>query len=276
MKFSIDTRKTVSENADYYYKKSKKAKQKVRGAEKALEKTLERIGELEKKEYEKDKIPEKKKEKRKTEWYEKFRFFHSSDSYLVIGGKDASTNELLIKKHMEGSDLVFHSDIQGAPFFIVKNPDKGEIPESTRIEAAQAAASYSRAWTAGYGAVDVYSVKPEQVSKNAPSGEYLAKGSFMIYGRKIWYRKTLVGIAVGFKLNDYAEVLGGPVDSVKKNSNYFVELTPGNKKSKTLAEEVKKKILSKAKKEYIDKIDKVDLQEIQKWIPSGKGRIKKR
>jgi len=271
MKFTIDVNKTVSENAEFYYKKVKRVKKKIEGAERALNKTIELIKKLKNEEI-KEKIPEKKERKRK-KWYEKFRFFHSSDGFLVIGGKDATSNEILIKRYMESNDLVFHSDIHGAPFFIIKNPDNREIPESTKNETAQATASYSRAWTSNYASVDVYAIKPEQVSKHAPSGEYLTKGAFMIYGKKEWFRKTILKIAIGFKIDRYAEVIGGPLEAVKKNSDYFVSIIPGDKKSKRLAEEIKNKILSKAKKEHIEKIKSIDLHDIQRLIPAGKGRI---
>ncbi len=276
MRFTIDSNKSVSENAEYYYRKSKKAKRKITGARKALEKTRKKLDELDKSDVVEKKIPKKKKPKRKKRWFESFRFFESSDNLLVVGGKDASTNESLIKKHTTKDDLVFHSHVQGAPFFVVKNPKGVEVPDSTRMEAAQAAASYSKAWSQGIGSVDVYEVGPEQVSKDAPAGEYLGKGAFMIYGRKKWHRNTPMGVAVGFRIDDdKVDVYGGPVNAVKAKADYFVELTPGRKKSKELASEIRDKIRSMAKKDLCEVINRVDLQDIQRLIPSGRGRIRR-
>lgn len=274
MKFKIDIRKSVPENAEFYYKESKKAKHKVAGAKKALKDTQEKIDKLKKKrevsvvEY----APHKKKTKTK-KWYEKFHWFYSSDNFLVIGGKDATTNEILIKKHLEKHDMVFHADIHGAPFFVIKNPDKKEIPEGTLKETADAAASYSKAWKLGLGSCDVYYVGPEQVSKKAPSGEYLGKGAFMIYGKKQWFRNTKLEIGIGFRMNDEVGVIGGPIGSVEANSNYSVKIVTGDKKSGELAKEIRELILKKSKKEDAEKIKKVRLEEIQKRIPGGKGRI---
>ncbi len=277
MRFIIDSNKSVSENAEYYYKKSKKARRKIRGAMKALKKTEKKLEGLEREELVEKKIPEKKKPRRRKKWFERFRFFKSSDNLLVVGGRDASTNENLIKKHTTGNDLVFHSHVHGAPFFVVKNPEGVEVPDSTRREAAQAAASYSRAWSRGIGSVDVYEVRPEQVSKDAPAGEYLGKGAFMIYGRKRWYRNTPLGVAVGFKIeNGEVKVYGGPVNAVKERTDYFVELTPGRMKSRELASEIREKIHSMARKDHRELISKVNLQDIQKLIPSGRGRIRKK
>jgi len=274
MKFKIDIRKSVSENAEFYYKESKKAKHKAEGAKKALKDTREKIDKL-KREREVsvvEHVPYKKKIKTK-KWYEKFHWFYSSDNFLVVGGKDATTNEILIKKYLEKHDMVFHADIHGAPFFVIKNPDRKEIPEDTLREVAYAAASYSKAWKLGLGGCDVYYVSSEQVSKKAPSGEYLGKGAFMIHGKKRWFRNTKLEIGIGFRIDDEVEVIGGPVSSVEANSDYSVKIVPGGKKSGELAKEIKELIMKKSKNEYAEKIKKIRLEEIQKRIPGGKGRI---
>ena len=275
MKFKIDTRKSLPENADLYYKESKKAKRKADGAKRALKETLKKMEGLEKerKSIERSQIrPRRKREKR---WYERFRWFFSSDNLLVVGGKDATTNEILIKKYLEKNDLVFHANIHGAPFFVIKNPDKREISEEALRETAEMAASYSRAWKAGWGSCDVYYVRPEQVSKKAPAGEYITRGAFMIYGRKEWFRGTELKVGIGFKINEGAEVFGGPISAVEKNATYFVKIGPGDKKSKELAREIKDLVLKSARKEDLEKIKGIKIEEIQRWIPSGKGRIKK-
>ncbi len=274
MKFTIDLKKSVFGNAEFYYDESKRAKEKVKGARKALEETLKKMGELEKNhEISKAGVGIKEKITRGKRWYETFRWFYSSDKFLVVGGKDATTNEILIKKHLEKNDLVFHADIHGAPFFIIKNPENLEIPEGTKEETAQMAATYSSAWKSGIGGCDVYYVHPEQVSKTPPSGEYIAKGAFMIYGKKDWFRGLKLGITIGFKINDEAMVIAGPESAIIPNSDYHVKIGIGDEKSGELSKKIKEFILKKAKKEDIEKIKKVDIQEIQGFIPAGKGRL---
>ncbi|MFH1721162.1 MAG: NFACT RNA binding domain-containing protein [Candidatus Altiarchaeota archaeon] len=281
MEVVLDLRKSVSENAQEYYSKAKKSRRKVAGARKALEDTKRKISALEKKQ---EKILEektepglKRKEIRKTEWFEKFRWFHSSDGFLVVGGKDATSNEILVKKHIDPSDTVFHAEIQGAPFFAIKNPKGVEVPESTLTEAAQGAVSYSKAWPSGMGAADAYWVTPEQVSKSAPSGEYLTKGAFMIRGKKNFFRRTPLKVAIGIKFDERALpiVLGGPISSIKKNTDAHVVIEPGNVKSGQLAKEIRVAFIKKSKKELLETIKKIPPQEIQQWIPGGKGRISK-
>ncbi len=273
MKFILNLRKSAAENADYYYEQSKKAKNKIKGAKIALRDTIKKIEKLEE-EKEKfiiefnEKLPEKK---RKRNWFEKFRWFNSSDGFLIVGGKDATTNEILIKKHTEKNDIVFHADITGAPFFVIKT-DGRDVTDATLKDAASGAASYSKAWASGTGNCDVYYVKPEQVSKTAKSGEYLTKGAFMIYGEKNRFKKVELKIAVGFKVEE-EEVIGGPVDAVAANSDYSVIVGVGDKKSGEVAREIKHKFLQQAKPSDSEKIKKINLGDIQQWIPTGKGRI---
>ncbi len=265
-------RKTASANANIYYGKSKNARQKLKGVKKALEETQRRIEKLEKEKGKVmqeflERIPEKR-EARKRKWFEKFRWFHSSDGFLVVGGRDATTNEILIKRYTEKDDLVFHADIYGAPFFVIKNPGGREIPESTLNEAARASASYSKAWSSGMGSCDVYYVKPEQVSKEAPAGQYIGKGAFMIYGRKNFLRDTPLEIGIGFTAD--GEVVGGPPGAIAENSSYIVRISPGDVKSGQLAKEIKEWVMKNSGNE---KLKKTRLEDIQRFIPSGKGRV---
>lgn len=42
---------------------------------------------------------------RKVHWFEKFNWFISSENYLVISGRDAQQNELIVKRYMSKGDL---------------------------------------------------------------------------------------------------------------------------------------------------------------------------
>ncbi|MFH1126225.1 MAG: NFACT RNA binding domain-containing protein [Candidatus Altiarchaeota archaeon] len=273
MDVELDLRKNASLNAQERYEKAKKAVEKIKGAQEALKET-------EKKLEERSRIVETKGEKgirkrdlKEKKWYEKFRWFESSEGFLVVGGRDAVTNEILIKKHVEKNDLVFHADVHGAPFFVVKNPGNKEIPEDTLRETAEAAASYSSSWKRGLGSCDVYQVSPEQVSKKAESGEYLPRGGFMIRGSKNWFKGMELKIAVGLTIGEDATVIGGPESAVATKTRYFIEIGVGDLKPKELALEIKKRILQKTNKEDGLKVKKVSIDEIQKFIPSGQGAV---
>jgi len=160
-------------------------------------------------------------------WYESFHFFRSSDGFLVIGGRDASQNESLIKRRMENDDIVVHADIHGSPFVIIKNARKS-LPQKTIEEACQFTVSFSRAWDLGLTVADAYWVYPEQVSKKAPSGTYLKHGSFMIYGQRNYVKNVQLKLAVALFFDEgWAKFYISPVDPVKILTDIFVEITPG-------------------------------------------------
>lgn len=141
---------------------------------------------------------------RKIYWFEKFYWFISTENYLVIGGRDAQQNELIVKRYMRSSDIYVHAEIQGATSVIIRNPNVGvEIPPKTLLEAGAMAISYSVAWDAKV-VTSAYWVYSEQVSKTAPTGEFLTTGSFMIRGKKNFLPPChlVMGLSFLFKLED--------------------------------------------------------------------------
>lgn len=139
-------------------------------------------------------------------WFEKFLWFISSDGYLVLGGKDASQAELLYKKHLRKGDVYCHADLKGAPSVIIKNnastPD-APIPPATLTQAGTLSVCASEAWDqkAGMGA---WWVKAEQVSKLAPTGDFMPLGSFMVRGEKNFLppAQLLLGLGIIFKISE--------------------------------------------------------------------------
>ena len=264
MEIEIDLHKSVDENAGIYFDLSKKAKKKLEGAKAALADSKKKLAELQKQESkfweeeEKKRLEKEAKAARPKEWYEKFHWFISSEGYLCIGGKDATTNEIIIKKHLDKDDLVFHTEMSGSPFFVIKDGQKAS--DITLNEAAQAAAIYSRAWKGGYTQAEVFSVLPEQVSKEARSGEFIAKGSFMVYGKKTSYQPKLE-CAIG--LIEEKLIVGGPVSAVQKQTAHYYIIIPGHEKKSELG------------KKLIRLLKGGDLDDIIKFLP-GEGEIKKR
>ena len=275
LSFSLNLRHSVQADAAGYYKKAKRAEKKLEGAMKAWRDTEAKISELQqgwiKRVEETGEHPPKR---RKRAWYEKFRWFRSSDGFLVIGGRDATSNEVLIKKHMEPQDIVFHADIAGAPFVLIKTEGKTP-PEQTMVESAQFAASYSRAWKEMFGAIDVYWVSPRQVSKSPPSGQYLKKGAFMIHGSKNYVRSVPLGVAVGVMMeNNQLRVIGGPVEAISKQTSNFVEIVPGKRSSSELAKQIRRLLAKEVPKTLEKRVLEIPLEEIQRFIPSGRGALK--
>lgn len=264
---------SIQENAARYYIKAKKAKRKLEGLINSIKETESKIRELTEKIIQVvEEIPKPKK-KREKAWYEKFHWFQSSEDLLVIGGKDATSNELIIKRHTEPQDIVFHADLPGAPIVVIKTEGKKPL-ESTLQEAAQFAASYSRAWHEGLGSADVYWVKPDQVSKEAPSGQYLKKGMFMIRGQRNFISNIPLRLAIGVKkVNEHWIVIGGPSPAIKVQTDIYVEIAPGEQPSGRLAKQIKSRLASKSPKALTKEISAIPTEEIQNFIPVGKGEL---
>ncbi|MCC7574443.1 DUF814 domain-containing protein [Candidatus Woesearchaeota archaeon] len=265
MDLVINLDKNVEENAQLYFEKAKKAKKKLEGAKKALHETKKK---LEKQEKEHSKIVNKevalkKAKQRKKEWYEKYKWFVSSDDILVIGGKDSSSNEQVIKKHADPWNLVYHTEAPGSPFVVIKNDKDQEIPETTKEEAAIFTGTHTKAWELNMKSVDVFEVKPEQVTKEAKSGEYISKGAFMIYGKRKNY-DVLIDLSIGYFEKDGNKIImAGPLRAVKKKCENYLVLKQGNLKKGELANKLMKKY------------DLPTNEEILSALPSGRFEIKK-
>tara|TARA_Y100000310_G_C20702563_1_gene831290 strand:+ start:4196 stop:4993 length:798 start_codon:yes stop_codon:yes gene_type:complete len=258
MKIEIDLTKSIQENASSYYGFSKKAKKKLSGLAKGMQEVDRKISE----EGKTKTVQKKLVKKREKKWYEKFHWFFTSEGFLVVGGRDAKSNEQVVKKIMEPKDVYFHADIQGAPHTILKADGK-KPGKSSKEEAAIFAASFSKAWREQLSGIDVYSANPDQVSKKAPSGESLGTGAFMIYGKREWFKKTPLEFAIGFKkVEDSIEIFSGPERAVKKNSDYLVKVFFGKDSKGVCAKKLRKQFLDKSGLE-------ARLEDIEFLLPSG-------
>ncbi|MCK5299788.1 MAG: NFACT family protein [Candidatus Aenigmarchaeota archaeon] len=259
----------LAKSADLYYSKMKKYKAKIDGLEKSKKNSEEEIKC-------RDKTAEDKARKRvlrppvKQQWYHSFRWFISSEGFVCVAGKDAKSNERLIKKHMNTDDVVIHAELAGSPFVVVKSEGK-VVGKKSIHEAGIFGACYSRAWNIGVGSVDVFSARPDQVSKEAPSGEFISKGSFMIYGKKEYYNVELK-LAFGL-INNYVNLW--PLDSIGKHTKKMVVIVPGRDKAKSVGVAAKKKLYALCSKEEKEVLDIVGVDEFASKIPSAKGSVLK-
>ncbi|MBU7018827.1 MAG: NFACT family protein [Theionarchaea archaeon] len=240
----FDLKKNINENAASYYEMAKKMDKKITGAKKAMKRM---------------KLKERKKPKleikvlRKREWYEKFHWCFSSEGFLILGGRDVKTNELLVKRYMEPQDIYVHADIQGAPSVIIK---KGKSASDKTIEeACMVAATFSRAWN-HFGSLECYWVNPDQVTKSPPSGEYLTPGAFFISGSK-----NVVKVQLELVLGVHeGKVMAGPESAIKAHTKSYVKIGFGDEKKERLAKHISNLL------EYSD------IDEIVRALP-GTGRI---
>lgn len=141
---------------------------------------------------------------RKVHWFEKFNWFISSENYLVISGRDAQQNELIVKRYMSKGDLYVHADLHGASSTVIKNHKSDcPVPPLTLNQAGIFTVCHSQAWDSKI-VTSAWWVYPNQVSKTAPTGEYLTVGSFMIRGKKNFLppHPLVMGFGILFRLDE--------------------------------------------------------------------------
>lgn len=266
MNIKLEPFEDLEATASQYYDKAKDSEQKMENAIQALEDTEEKLEELEQETVEIEDTMEDKTRKRGKKWFEKYRWFRSSEDFLVCIGRDAQTNEMLVKKHMEKNDLYFHADFEGAPSVVVK--DGQNAGEETLQEAATASVTFSRNWKAGITSGTSYYVEPGQVTKEPESGEYLKKGAFVIRGDREYVRNVSVEAAIGpFELEDGLWVpMCGPEDAIEKNCPSTIGLGPGKHKKSKIAKEIQSRF---QEEDY-----ELDLDYIIRALPPGKSEIK--
>jgi predicted ribosome quality control (RQC) complex YloA/Tae2 family protein len=257
---------TVPQNAQRYYDRAKEMSRKAAGAREALEIT--------------EQLKNSKAEPRKTrsgqifrrrkpKWYERFRWFTSSDGFLIIGGRDADTNEEVYAKYLEKRDLAFHTDAPGAPLTVIKTEGE-EVPETTLQEAAQFAVGYSSIWKAGLAAGDCYMVTGDQVSKTPEHGEFLKKGAFVIRGERRYFRDVPMDMAIGIS---EGILIGGPASAVMPRADPEVEIEPGEFSPDDLARRIYRLFSEKVDdRAYLKSIASID--QIVQFLPPGGSRIK--
>ena len=284
--FSFSLRNSLFDNAAEYYDRGKKAKQKSEGALTALEDSKKKLAKIERELSDAEELKnlkpaeiiealsKRKVELENKEWFEKFHWFTSSDGFLVVAGKDTVSNEVLVKKYATQEDVVFHAEISGAPFVVIKADGK-PISEQTLHEAGEFAASFSRAWRENAGSADVYWVKVNQLSKSGPSGESVPHGAFAVVGKRNWTRNVPLKTAVGIIINEETCYVGGPVDAVKAKTKSYVVLSPGDTQGKDLLKQILKSLMLKLPKEQREKAGKTSIEQIREFVPYTKGVIAK-
>ncbi len=259
MEVKLDFTKSAQENADDYYKKSKKLLSKKEGAQKAIKELEQRLKRVQKdapKEEEKKVVAEKGPK----EWYEKFHWFFTSNGMLVVGGRDAHQNEQLNAKHFEDSDLFFHANVFGADVVILKNGASAD--HETREEVAQFAGCHSSAWKDGMHTVDVYAMNRNQVSKSTSKGS-LGTGAFLLKGERDWYRGMSLGLAMYVKDGKLFSVPLVTFFKIKERDNI----------TKHVSVVIGKDKKSDAAKKIADALDYNDLDTIMQQLPAGSFRI---
>jgi predicted ribosome quality control (RQC) complex YloA/Tae2 family protein len=239
---------------------------------KAIEKSgldlRKRIEDIEKDKTKKPRVQMIKKQK--ISWFERYRWFFTSEGFLAVGGRDVNSNNSILSKYLTNKDLVFHAEIIGSPFFILK--DCSEEQENSIDEVLEAVVSFSRAWRENIQA-DGYWVKPEQIKSAAPSGTYLPKGTVRIQGTKNLKKNIMPQIAIGvYNKDGNPTLMSGPEDAIKKNCQNYLLLIPEKIKVSETAKKVKSELIALSDMKEYDLKSK-PLDDFIRVLPASGGKI---
>ena len=245
----ILTSKSVQANGSMYFDKAKECERKA-------ERTNQIIKEKPKK------LSPKKVRPKKVEWFEKYRWFITSEGDIALGGKDATTNEQVVKKYLKNNDRYAHADIHGAPSVVVKSNQGVPPSENAMKQASSFSLAYSKAWGARVASGHSFWVDNDKVSKTPNTGEFLAKGAFVIRGKRNWNRNLEVNLSIGIVEYDGIEkLMGGPIESFLGRSNKYLTFKPGF---------VDRKIVSRKLSKAFDE----DLATVERLLPNGGFELK--
>jgi predicted ribosome quality control (RQC) complex YloA/Tae2 family protein len=259
---------TVHQNAQRYFDAGRKQKEKSVGAVKAIEETKQKIASGEKKRAKDEAAGRLHAVKRSKQlWIEKHRWAVVGDGHLLLGGKDARGNDTVVNKYLKREDLYFHADLHGAPSCALKLKEGFEedphplpgLPEGvpalrltqtmesenfedgTIEDAAAMAVVWSRGWSSGGAAATAFWVEPTQVSKTAETGEALARGAWIVRGKRNWLRDLRMEMTLGMAVvNGIPLPLTGTHEAVTKWCSRWVRIGPGNTKKEALANQIAK------------------------------------
>jgi predicted ribosome quality control (RQC) complex YloA/Tae2 family protein len=176
----------------------------------------------------------------KLRWFEKYRWFVSSEGVLAIAGRDAPSNDVVVRRHLKAGDRYLHADLQGAASVVVKRPQgsSAEIGEVTLREAAQWAVAYSKAWRAGLASASAFWAEPDQVSKSAESGEFVPKGAWVVRGTKHFVRDVPLELALGtIDYEGERRWTAAPESALRARGELRVLLVPGEERDRSRVEE---------------------------------------
>jgi len=223
----LDYSRGIDENANLLYSKAKEAKEKQGRAEAALNETKKRLEEMKKHEAKLSLAAKEERKPTKQFWFESYKWFVTSGGHLVLAGRDARTNDQLVKKHLTSTDRYAHADVHGAPSVVIK--DGSTANEEELRQACLFALSHSKAWNAGAREGSAYWVLPDQVSKTPDAGEFVPRGAFIIRGKRNYEHHLPLELAVGeIEHQGARKIMCAPRQAIEDLANRMVVIVPGD------------------------------------------------
>jgi predicted ribosome quality control (RQC) complex YloA/Tae2 family protein len=259
LELPLNLRRSTGENASAYYDKAKDLEGRAEGARLAIMETKRELASLPSRIAEPPlEVPSRARE---SQWYESYRWFFSSNGLLVLAGRDAGSNESLVRRYLDPEDLYIHADAHGAPSTIIR-AEGAEIPEETIAEACQEALIHSSIWKSGTTAGDAYWVVASQVTKRPTSGEFVPRGAFVIRGKRNYLRGIEASCGIGWYEGRF---MCGPLSAVEHHCGACIEIKPGDRKKSEIAKEIIASLTPQSETSDLDQVIQV--------LPSGRLRI---
>ena len=264
--YEIDYTKSAFENVKPIYQKKKVMTKKK---EKAIH-----IYDQIKIKKEKNNEIEKIDMKRKIHKFEEYNWC-IIDNFIIICGKSADENEKILSQ-CDKNDILIHGHFDKSPWAVIKNPEKKEISIKIIDYAGQFLVHHSWNWVENC-TNKAYYTYPDKISKSAPSGEFMGKGSRMVHEKHILSNADMnCALTILFSINgefcgnpkkediiDYAMVMCCPYQ-VANDFIFKAKIKPtGTKKDKG-----RKKLIESIKSKFMKlKINNEILKSYIKSIP---------
>ncbi|OHD17260.1 MAG: hypothetical protein A2Y38_20745 [Spirochaetes bacterium GWB1_59_5] len=175
----VDPTKNIIENARTYYEKSKKAKTGAVETATELDELRHSIDLLEA-----DRIKLEATEnpyairawlaKRRTSSSEAPKRFPGlsleRSGWLILVGRSATENDVLLRRHIRGNDLWFHARDYSGSYVFVKNRPGKSVPLEVMLDSGMIALYYSKGRSSGAGDIYYTQAKYLRRAKNGPKG----------------------------------------------------------------------------------------------------------
>ncbi len=259
---TLDYTKGLDANASVIYQQGKDINDRSLRAEEALKESQEAYKKREKGVIKAQIAKASRAQPTKQFWFERYKWFLTSEDKLVIAGRDAHTNDNIVKKHLKDTDVYVHADLHGAPSTILKDGQKASDVEYR--EACLFALAQSKAWVAALSDGSAYWVYPDQVSKTPEAGEFVPRGAFIIRGKRNYEHHLQLELGVGEIIyQNERKVMCGPLDIIKKKSQKYFVVVPGRGKAGKTAAQMAKEFV-------------VPEEEISRILPPGDCEIKQK
>jgi predicted ribosome quality control (RQC) complex YloA/Tae2 family protein len=254
----LDYELGIDANANLLYQRSKELKGKASRAEEALKETEVRI-ERRRKGLAREEESRGGATPTKQFWFERYKWFITEGGRLVISGRDARTNDQVVKKHLKPEDRYAHADVHGAPSVVLKQGS--EATEEELHQVCSFALAHSKAWNASISEGSAYWVLPDQVSKAPITGEFVPRGAFIIRGRRNYFHHLVMEMAVGeIEYERERKIMCSPRETMENASERYVVITPGKESRSKLSSSLARRF-------------EVPEEEISRVLPPGDVRV---